>query len=72
MQRSIFHSNSDQDRPTFDEMQAEKREIIGPPSPPQIPKFTSASERAAVYRMMLDDLTERIAEESRQAMDDQD
>ena len=72
MKRTSIEKGSGRPRPTFDDLQADKGKITGPPPPPQIPKFTPASERAAVYRMMLDDLTERIAEESRQAMDDQD
>lgn len=57
-------------RPTFDDLRAERGNFIGPPAPPQIPKFTRVSERDAVYQMMLDDLTSRIAEESRQALKD--
>lgn len=55
-------------RPTLDDLQAEQRAFIGPPPPPQIPKFTPASERQAVYQMMLEELIPRIDEESRWAL----
>ena len=71
MKRQSINNGPSRPRPTFDDMQTEKKQIIGPPSPPQIPKFTPASERAAVYRMMLDDLARRMAEESRQALEDE-
>jgi len=51
-------------RPTLDDLQDEKRAFIGPPEPPQIPKLTPVRERAAVYAMMLDELTARIAAET--------
>lgn len=50
--------------PTFDNLRDEQRCFIGPPAPPQIPKFTPVRERGAVYAMMLDDLVARIAAET--------
>jgi hypothetical protein len=50
--------------PTFDNLRDERRSFIGPPAPPQIPKFTPVRERGAVYAMMLDDLVARIAAET--------
>ena len=52
-------------RPTLDDLQAEQAAFIGPPPPPQIPKFTPASEREAVYKMMLDDLMSHTAQDDR-------
>lgn len=49
-------------RPTFDDIRDEQRRFIGPPAPPQIPKFTPIAEREAVQAMLLDDLVARIAE----------
>ncbi|MDG3039855.1 hypothetical protein [Roseicyclus marinus] len=49
---------------TLDDLQGEQRSFIGPPAPPLIPKMTSASEREAVYRMMLENLAARIAAET--------
>jgi hypothetical protein len=56
-------------RPTLDELQTDQNDLIGPPCPPQIPKFTPAASRSAVYQMMLEDLRLRIIEESRQALE---
>lgn len=55
-------------RPTLDDIQAKQAAFIGPPPPPQIPKFTRTSDREAVYKMMLDDLISKIAKNSRQAL----
>lgn len=52
-------------RPTLDDLQDEQDAFIGPPAPPQIPKFTPVFERQAVYQMMLDDLISQIVENSR-------
>lgn len=51
-------------RPTFDDIRDEQRGFIGPPTPPQIPKFTPKAEREAVQAMLLDDLADRLAEEA--------
>lgn len=51
-------------RPTIDDIRDEQRGFIGPPAPPQIPKFTSMAEREEVYKMMLDDLAARISAET--------
>ena len=47
-------------RPTFDDLLDEQKSFIGPPAPPQIPKFTPEAEREPVYVMILEDLTERL------------
>ncbi|MCL1629462.1 hypothetical protein M3N55_12045 [Roseibaca sp. V10] len=47
-------------RLTFDDLLAEQREFIGPPAPPQIPKFTPKAEREAVQAMP-DDRAARFA-----------
>lgn len=52
------------ERPTFDDIMAERRRFIGPPRPPQIPKLTPVAQREKVYTMMLDNLVERIAAET--------
>jgi hypothetical protein len=51
-------------RPTFDNIQDEQMCFIGPPVPPQIPKFTPKGEREAVQAMLLDDLAARLAAEA--------
>jgi hypothetical protein len=38
-------------RPTFEDIRGEQRGFIGPPAPPQIPKFTPEGEREAVHAM---------------------
>lgn len=48
-------------RPTFDDIRDEQRGFIGPPAPPQIPKFTPKGEHEAVQAMLLDDLADRLA-----------
>lgn len=52
-------------RPTYDDLIARDAAFIGPPPPPQIPKFTRAADRDAVYKMMLENLIDEIAETSR-------
>jgi hypothetical protein len=61
-ERAIFSMPSR--KTTFDDLQGEQRSFNGPPAPPLIPKMTSASEREAVYRMMLENLAARIAVET--------
>jgi hypothetical protein len=51
-------------RPTFDDIRDEERGFIGPPAPPQIPKFTPKAEREEVQKMLLDDLAARISAET--------
>jgi hypothetical protein len=51
-------------RPVFDDIRDEQRRFIGPPAPPQIPKFTPEAEREAVQAMLLDDLAARISAET--------
>lgn len=41
-------------RPTFEDIRDEQRDFIGPPAPPQIPKFTPEAEREVVQAMLLD------------------
>jgi len=48
-------------RPTFEDIHGEQRVFIGPPVPPQIPKFTPKAEREEVQKMLLDDMAARIA-----------
>ena len=50
----------------FDDLIKDQQAFIGPPSPPQIPKFTAKADREEVYRMMLNDLAEKIAVETEQ------
>tara|TARA_R110000787_G_scaffold277172_1_gene386387 strand:- start:33047 stop:33241 length:195 start_codon:yes stop_codon:yes gene_type:complete len=51
-------------RPIFEDIRGEQRGFIGPPAPPQIPKFTPKGEREAVHAMMLGDQAARIAAET--------
>lgn len=51
-------------RRTLEDMREEQSSFIGPPAPPQIPKFTPERYREAVRQMMLRDLAERIAAET--------
>ena len=37
-------------RPTFEDIRDEQRRFIGPPAPPQIPKFTLKAKREEVQR----------------------
>jgi hypothetical protein len=48
-------------RPTFDDIQDEQMRFIGPPAPPQIPKFTPKAEREVVRVMLLDEMAARMA-----------
>lgn len=50
--------------PTFEDINDEQERLIGPPAPPQIPKFTPIAEREAVQAMLLDELTARISAET--------
>lgn len=49
-------------RPTFDDIRDEQRRFIGPPAPPQIPKFTPKADREDVRKIMSDNLAERISD----------
>lgn len=51
-------------RPNFDDIRNEQWSFIGPPAPPQIPKFTPITECERVYKQVLDNLAERIAAEA--------
>lgn len=51
-------------RPTFDDIRDEQMRFIGPPAPPQIPKFTPKAERKVVRVMLLDEMAARMAAEA--------
>jgi hypothetical protein len=51
-------------RPTFDDIREEQSRFIGPPAPPQIPKFTAKADREDVRKIMCDNLAERISNET--------
>lgn len=46
---------------THDDLREERQRFIGPPAPPQVPKFTPPHAREAVCAMILEDLAARIA-----------